>query len=112
MLFNLIILILLLFVLIIYYKQYYDYFNLYYWNDSKLDDQNKIINTFNTYGCTIIQDILTKNDCDALLKLINIKELQINNEYGDIMSSYNRKDLIIPLEDTQPYITKICEKLN
>ena len=98
-------------VIIIFYNYYFNYLYVYKWNNAKLNNKNKLINTFNVNGCVIIKNMLSTYDCDMLLNIINFQESQQNNKYGDIMSSYNRKDLILPLYYTNYYINKICNKL-
>ena len=98
-------------VIIIFYNYYFNYLYVYKWNNAKTNNSKKLINTFNVNGCVIIKNMLSTYDCDMLLNIINFQESQQNNKYGDIMSSYNRKDLILPLDYTNYYINKICNKL-
>ena len=85
---------------------------LYTWNNCKIDDQEKLKNTFNNYGCIIIPDILSENECDELLSIVKKEEINKNIEIGNIHSNYKRKDLILPLNDTNKFIKKIYNKIN
>lgn len=106
------VIILLIFLYIILNRQYEGLYNkLYQWNNCKLNDKDKLINTFNNYGCIIIPEILSERECNNLLKIISKEEKNKKNETSNINSNYKRKDLILSLVDTKPYIKKIYSKI-
>jgi|TARA_Y100001980_G_C14547260_1_gene327716 hypothetical protein len=107
-------LLLLLLVVYIYYKysinEYFDN-NLFKWNDAKINNQSKLINTFKNYGCIIIPNILSNDDCDKLLEIISNEERKKNNETGEINSNLHRQDLMLPLSKTKTFIKQIYDKI-
>jgi hypothetical protein len=83
----------------------------YTWNNCKINNQDKLINTFNNYGCIIIPNILCDKDCDAILKIISEEERIKNHETSEINSNYKRKDLMLPTKKMRYYIKKIYKKI-
>ena len=109
------ILIFILLIIIIYKYIYQDKEpfrkRLYTWNKCKINDQTKLKNTFNEYGCIIIPSILSTQDCDNILSIIEREERNKNAETGNINSNFKRKDIYLSLNDTKEYIAKIYEKI-
>jgi ectoine hydroxylase-related dioxygenase (phytanoyl-CoA dioxygenase family) len=85
---------------------------LFKWNDCNIKNQQKLINTFQKYGCIIIPNMLSTKDCDSIIKIISKEERNKNNETGLIHSNYKRKDLMIPLSKSEIYIRNIYNKIN
>ena len=106
--------ILILFLLITYYispiKESFGN-NLYKWNNTNINNQNKLINTFKKNGCIIIPNMLSNNDCNKLLKIISKEKKNKNIELGEIQSPYSRKDILLSLKDTKKFIKKIYDKI-
>lgn len=93
------------------YSSIYEPFqSLYKWNNCGLN-QKKLIQTFDKYGCVIIPKMLTNKDCDRILDLVNYESSRRSQETGHINSNHKRKDLMLPLEDTEFAVQKICAQL-
>jgi len=106
--------ILLIFLLLylIFYKQFDGFNNNYYkWNNCKTNNPEKLKRTFNNYGCIIIPNLLSIDDCNKLLKIIKKEERKKNTQTGNINSNYKRKDLLLPLDDTKEFIKKIYNNI-
>lgn len=98
MIFTLLIIMIIVIILFVLAQNYKMYTYKYYpWNKCLINDQNKLINTFNKYGCVIIPNILTHSDCDKILELIEKEEKNKNNITSSINSNYKRKDLLLSL---------------
>jgi hypothetical protein len=106
--------ILILFLLITYYissiNESFDN-NLFKWNNGNINNQNKLINTFQKNGCIIIPNMLSNNDCNKLLKIIYKEKKKKNIELGNIQSPNSRKDIYLSLKDTKKFIKKIYNKI-
>lgn len=101
-------LVFLLIVIFLLIRFKYLFFDRYYWNNAKCIDQSKLIKTFNKFGCVIIPNILSNEDCDDLMDVISKEENSHNKETGNIHSNFKRLDLMLPFKDTKKYIKKIC----
>ena len=85
---------------------------LYPWNQCSTKNERKLIRTFQEYGCIIIPNILEDEDCDAIQDIIFKEEHSRNAEMGSIHANHKRKDLMLPLSDTIPYIKNIVDKIS
>jgi len=85
--------------------------NLFKWNSCYTSNQNKLIQTFNKYGCVIIPNTISEKECDELLEIISKEERNKKNETSEINSNYKRKDMILNLNETKSYIKKIYTNL-
>lgn len=104
---------LILIIFTYYFFSLHEPFNnkLFKWNEGNINNQIKLVNTFNNNGCIIIPEILSHNDCDEILKIILNEEKNKNAETGGINSNLHRKDLLLPLNKTKQYIKKIYYKI-
>lgn len=105
---------LLLFLLIIYYissiNESFDN-NLFKWNNGNINNQNKLINTFQKNGCIIIPNMLSNNDCNQLLKIISKEKKNKNKELVRINMPISRRDMPLSLKTTKNFIKKIYDKI-
>lgn len=109
---SLLIILCILLLLSMLFTKYEGFTSKYYkWNDCKITNQNKLINTFNNYGCIVIPNVLCNKDCDTILKIISKEERLKNNETSEINSNYKRKDLMLSIKKMKPYIKKIYNKI-
>jgi ectoine hydroxylase-related dioxygenase (phytanoyl-CoA dioxygenase family) len=109
------IILLITFILIYFYNIYYSK-EYYQWNNCKLLDQEKLINTFEKNGVIIIPNVFSSEDCDKLKDIIKKKD----NKYYDISptetatkvnSEYKRRNMALPIKECRKYILSICNKL-
>lgn len=105
-----------IFLLIVYIDSIYSriepFTTLYPWNECRTNNERKLLRTFHEYGCVIIPNVLDDSDCDALQRIIFKEEHNRSAEMGPIHSSHKRKDLILSLEDTVPFIKKITNQIS
>ena len=59
--------------------------NLFKWNSCYTSNQNKLIQTFNKYGCVIIPNTISEKECDELLEIISKEE---RNKKNEILKKY------------------------
>jgi ectoine hydroxylase-related dioxygenase (phytanoyl-CoA dioxygenase family) len=76
-----------------------------------MNNPTKLIKTFKENGCVVIPNLLPAEDCDALLKIIRQENKKAYHQTGNINSDFKRKDLMLPLTATRPYIEKIYQKI-
>ena len=82
--------------------------------DSKYHNlfQNQLwINEMTKNGAIIIPDILSHSDCDSILKIISNERNDINHFSENIRLNDNREYIMLPLEKTAPFVTKIYMQL-
>jgi len=74
--------------------------------------QNQIwINEMTNNGAIVIPNILSNSDCDSILKIISKERNDIDHFCEKIRSNENREYIMLPLEKTTPFVTKIYMQL-
>lgn len=74
--------------------------------------QNQVwINDMNKNGAIVIPNILSNSDCDSILDIISNEKNDSNHFYEDIRSNENREYIMLPLENTIPFVKKIYTKI-
>ncbi len=110
------IILLTLLILIYFYNIYYSK-EYYQWNNCKLLDQEKLVNTFERNGVIIIPNFFSSEDCDKLKDIIKKKEnnyYDVNPKYEtstNINSPYKRRNMALPIKECRKYILSICNKM-
>lgn len=74
--------------------------------------QNQIwINEMTKNGAIVIPNILSNSDCDSILKIIEEEKNCNTNFHQEIRSNQNREYIMLPLQNTIPFVTKIYMQL-
>lgn len=85
------------------------------WNNCNLLDQKKLINTYEKNGVIIIPNFFSDEDCNKLLSILkkaNISNVSNENATTTIVnSSYKRKNIVLPINESKKYIMKIYNKM-
>lgn len=82
----------------------------YQWNHAGTWNQHKLKSTFLKFGGVIIPNLLSKSECELLLRIV-LRTEKKSNQCSKIHSNANRKDMWLSIEDTKPSIKKIYGKI-
>jgi ectoine hydroxylase-related dioxygenase (phytanoyl-CoA dioxygenase family) len=83
----------------------------YIWNKCLINNQQKIVNTFNKNGLIIIPHVISGELCDEIFNEIQIIMNNKMKKYNNAKSLYKRFDIILSLDKFKKYILKIYNKL-